>query len=194
VLARFKTENLVKASAARGVHAIIIRPPLVWGKGTQRTLAALHASASSGAVCYLGRGLNVMSNVHVEDLADIFVRALVRGKPGALYHAVSGEMNWRSLAAEVARLRRLPTRSVDLNQARTVFGETITQIVFSVCSRCRCPRTRDELEWTPHPDRLDICAELGHPNFMSINGARDDDLAGTYGARRDTETPRGTQA
>jgi nucleoside-diphosphate-sugar epimerase len=184
--ARLETENLVRSAARRGLHAMVVRPPLVWGQGIQRTFAALHASARSGAVSYLGRGLNVMSSVHVDDLADILVLALERGKPGALYHAVSGETNWRSLAAEVGRLRSLPTRSIELSEAQTLFGETITRVVFSVCSRCRCPRTREELGWLPHPDRLDVHAELAHPNFMSISGARDDDLAVNYGTRQDS--------
>jgi nucleoside-diphosphate-sugar epimerase len=185
VAARCDTENWVRAAAARGIHAMVVRPPLIWGYGTARGLAALHASARSGAICYLGPGLNVMSSIHVDDLADIYALALARGVPGALYHAVSGETNWRSLAAEVARLRDLPTRSIEFTEAQALFGDAVALVIFSVCSRSRCPRTRGELGWTPNSDRLDIFAELAHPKFMAITDARPDDLQYTYGTRED---------
>jgi len=185
VAARCATENWVRQAAARGVHAMVVRPPLIWGHGTARGLAALHASARSGAICHLGAGLNVMSSIHVDDLADIYALALERGVSGALYHAVSGETNWRSLAAEVARLRGLPIRSIDFAEAQALFGDAIALVIFSVCSRCRCPRTRGELGWTPKSDRLDIFAELAHPKFMAITEARPDDLQYTYGTRED---------
>lgn len=192
VASRCDTEDSVRAAAGRGIHAMVIRPPLIWGYGRQPGLSALHGSAHSGAVCYLGRGLNLYSSIHVDDLADIFALALERGKPGALYHAVSGETNWRSLAEEVARLRHLPTRSVDFAEAQKLFGTFVAMIIFSMCSRIRCPRTREELGWAPSPDRLDIFAEMGHPSFMEIKGASSDYFGLTYGqARHSTNASTG---
>lgn len=175
---RVQTETLVRAAANRGVHAMVVRPPMIWGHGFQRALSALHGSARSGAVCYVGRGLNVMSGVHVDDLADIFALTLTKGVAGALYHAVSGEATWRGLAAEVARLRCLPLRSVSLAEGQELFGPVIAKIVFSGCQRTRCPRTHKDLGWTPSPDRLDIFTELAHPAFM--DGAKPNSDLNTY--------------
>ncbi len=171
--ARCDTEDLVRA-AADGLLANVVRPPMIWGYGRCPPLSALHGSARSGAVCYLGRGLGAYSSIHVDDLADIFALVLERGVPGALYHSVSGETNWRSLAEEVARLRGLPTRSVGYDEARELFGPFVAHVVFAHNSRTRCPRTRAELGWSPSPDRLDIFAEMGHPTFMAIAGASGD--------------------
>jgi nucleoside-diphosphate-sugar epimerase len=171
---RVDIENVVRAAANRGIHGTVVRPPMIWGHGSQRTLSALHGSARSGAVCYLGRGLNVMSGIHVDDLADIYALTLTKGVSGALYHAVSGETSWRAFAAEVARLRGLPTRSVDIAEAEELFGNVITHIVFSCCNRSRCPRTRSELGWSPNPNRVDIFAELAHPSFMNATGPNSD--------------------
>jgi nucleoside-diphosphate-sugar epimerase len=172
--ARCDTEDLVRAAAAEGLRSNVVRPPMIWGHGRSPPLSALHGSARSGAVCYLGRGLGAYSSVHVDDLAEIFALVLERGVPGALYHAVSGETNWRSLAEEVARLRGLPTRSVGYDEARELFGPFVAHVVFAHNSRTRCPRTRAELGWSPSPDRLDIFAEMGHPAFMAIAGASGD--------------------
>jgi nucleoside-diphosphate-sugar epimerase len=171
---RCETENLVRAAVDRGISGNVVRPPLIWGYGRCPPLSALHGSARSGAVCYLGRGLGAYSSVHVDDLADVFALVLEKGVPGALYHAVSGETNWRSLAEEVARLRGLPTRSVGYEEARELFGPFVAHVVFAHNSRTRCPRTRQELGWSPSPDRLDIFAEMGHPNLMALSGASGD--------------------
>ena len=184
VEARYETEKLVRRAADRGIHTMIVRPPMIWGHGFQRMLTALHATARSGAICYLGRGLNVMSSIHVDDLAEIYALALEKGRAGALYNAVSGEQSWRAMAAEVGRLRGLPLRSVTFVEARALLGDVATQVVFSVSSRIRCPRTREELGWAPHPKRLDIFADLSHPAFMANTGALNDDLEAQFRAQQ----------
>jgi nucleoside-diphosphate-sugar epimerase len=184
VAVRCDTEALVRQSAARGIHTMVIRPPMIWGHGFQRMLTALHTTARSGAICYLGRGLNVMSSIHVDDLAEIYRLALAKGEAGALYHAVSGEHSWRALAAEIAALRALPLRSVQFGEAQKLLGDVATQVAFACSSRIRCPRTRIELGWTPRPERLDIFADLAHPAFMENTGARNDDLETQFKAPR----------
>jgi nucleoside-diphosphate-sugar epimerase len=174
---RVDTEDLVRAASKRGVHGMVVRPPLIWGPGgIARSIMCLHASARSGAVAYLGRGLNMTSNIHVEDLAEILVLAMEKGVSGALYHAVSGEQSWRAMALEVARLRGLPTRSVGIEEAEELFGKAYTNVVFRCCNRTRCPRTRKDLGWTPHPDRLDFFAELARPEYMSNTGQPNTDF------------------
>jgi nucleoside-diphosphate-sugar epimerase len=167
---KLESENLTRAASKRGIHATVIRPPMIWGYGAQRGLASLHASSRTGAICIVGHGLNVLGSIHVEDLADITLLTLEKGVSGALYHTVSGEQSFRAMAAEVARLRGLPVRSLSFAEAEELFGNRIATNNFSLNNRTRCPRTRDELGWSPKPDRLDLFAELGHPNFMAISG------------------------
>jgi hypothetical protein len=71
-----------------------------------------------------------------------------------------------------------------------LFGNAIALVIFSVCSRCRCPRTRGELGWTPKSDRVDIFAELAHAKFMAIRDTRPDDLEYTYGTPEDLVAAR----
>lgn len=178
---RVDTEALVRTAGEHGVQAMVVRPPLIWGPGgIARSLMSLHASARCGAIGYLGRGLNMTSNIHVDDLAEIFALALERGTPGALYHAVSGEQSWRALAIEIARLRGLPTRSLGMAEAEELFGHTYARVVFTSCNRTRCPRTRDELGWRPHPDRLDIFAECARSEYMSNTGEPNRDFEGYF--------------
>jgi nucleoside-diphosphate-sugar epimerase len=90
--ARKDTEELVCAAACHGIRAFVVRPSLIWGNGGCSAIANFYKSAAkTGAVCYLGRGLNLYSNVHVDDLTELYSLAIEEGTPGHLYHAVSGE-------------------------------------------------------------------------------------------------------
>ena len=165
---RHETENMVRAFKDRGVRAMIVRPPLMYGNGECKVIDDFYVSAAkTGAVCYLGAGLNLYSNVHVEDLARVFMLALEKGVAGALYHAVSGEQNYRTMAETIARLLDVPTRSVSFEEAMAIWDKFTALIGFSVCSRSRSPRTRRELGWVPHPDKLDILAEVVNPAFRA---------------------------
>jgi nucleoside-diphosphate-sugar epimerase len=42
VAARCDTENWVRAAAGRGIHAMVVRPPLIWGYGTARGRRCTH--------------------------------------------------------------------------------------------------------------------------------------------------------
>jgi nucleoside-diphosphate-sugar epimerase len=157
LLRRTETEIMVRAAAARGVRAIVVRPPILWGAGVSGVLKALYGSAAkTGEVCYVGRGLNLYSNVHVEDLAELYRLALEKGAAGALYHCVAGEVNFRALAEAVARELRCGTRSVTFETAEQIWGRFFTLIIMSTSSRSRAPRSRRELGWKPvHVDMLE---------------------------------------
>ncbi len=164
---RCETERMVRDAAEHGVRSMVIRPPLIWGNGTNNVIAAIYESArKTGAVCYMGAGLNLYSNVHVDDLAEIYRLAIEKGVSGALYHAVSGEENYRSMAERAAREMGVATRSINFGEAKTLWGDFLALIAFAMCSRSRSPRSRLELGWQPKPDRLDILEEVSNPKFL----------------------------
>nr|WP_241021897.1 NAD-dependent epimerase/dehydratase family protein [Burkholderia sp. Ac-20353] len=163
---RLEIENMVRASAARRIRALCIRPPLVWGHGGSKVIADLyHSAAKTGAVCYVGRGLNVYSNIHVDDLAEVYRLALEKGVAGALYHAVSGETSYRSIAEKIGQYLNVPTRSVTVSEAAEIWDKFMGPIVFSSCSRTRAPRTRRELGWAPSAVHLDIFNDCVDPAY-----------------------------
>ncbi|MET0378740.1 MAG: NAD-dependent epimerase/dehydratase family protein [Spongiibacteraceae bacterium] len=167
--ARHDTENLVRAGKERGIRAIVVRPPMIWGDGGCPMVKAFASSAAkTGAVCYVGRGLNLYSSVHVDDLAELYRLVLDKGEAGALYHAVSGETNFRTIAEGIARTLNVPTRSVDFAEAVTIWDKFTALVALSVCSRSRSPRARKELGWAPNPDRLDVMEETRHPSLQQF--------------------------
>ncbi|QKS02109.1 NAD-dependent epimerase/dehydratase family protein [Sphingomonas sp. CL5.1] len=164
---RVETEAFVRSAVDRGVRAIVVRPPMIWGNGGCGLIEAFYASAArTGEVCYLGRGLNLYSNVHVEDLAEVYALALERGIPGALYHCVAGEVAHRTLAERVARQLGCPLRSVGFEEAVEIWGKFLALIIMSTCSRTRSPRARIELGWAPR--HFDMLSDVTHPAYRSV--------------------------
>jgi nucleoside-diphosphate-sugar epimerase len=154
---RVETENLVRAAG----H-IVIRPPLIWGNNGCNIIQQLHKSIQkTGDCCYVGAGLNLYSNVHIMDLVEVYAAALSKGVPGALYHAVSGELNYRLMAESLAKANNVQARSVTVDEAHKIWGKFATGLIFAACSRSRAPRTRKELGWSPR--YLDVAEMFTQP-------------------------------
>ena len=167
---RTVTETKVREAAAQGVRAMVVRPPMIWGHGGSAQIPAMIDSLrTTGSVCYLGQGLNLYTHVHVDDLAEIYRLALEKGSAGALYHAVSGETSWRSIAEALSRATGSPTRSVSLEEARQVWGDFRGPLFFGVSSRSRAPRTRSELGWTPQ--HVDVLADVESGSYRAAAAA-----------------------
>jgi nucleoside-diphosphate-sugar epimerase len=166
---RLEIEKLVRDAGGRGVRAMVIRPPLIWGHGGSKIIADFYHSARvTGAVCHIGRGLNVYSNVHVDDLANLYGLALEKGAAGALYFGVAGEVSYGVMAGTIARHLGVPVRSVDVDQGCDIWDRFMARIVLCSCSRQRAPRAREELGWLPSPDRLDILEDCSHPAYALV--------------------------
>jgi len=166
IAVRVETEARVRGSADRGIRAMVVRPPLIWGHGgSKQTPAIFDSVKTTGAACYIGQGLNLYSHVHVDDLAQVYRLALERGTPGALYHAVAGEVGWRALAEGVAEAMGCEARTVTLEQAREIWGAFAGPLYFGVSSRSRSPRTRHELGWAPQ--HLDLLEDVRRGSYRA---------------------------
>ncbi|WP_340317905.1 NAD-dependent epimerase/dehydratase family protein [Rhizorhabdus argentea] len=163
---RLEIENMVRAASENGFRPMCIRPSLVWGNGGSQIIRDFyHSAKATGSVCYIGRGLNVYTNVHVEDVAVMYRLMLERGVAGALYHAASGEASYGVMAREIARHLGVGTRSVTIEQGIDIWDKFMAGVVLCSCSKVRAPRARSELGWAPHEDRLDILEDCLHPAY-----------------------------
>jgi nucleoside-diphosphate-sugar epimerase len=165
-LARVETEGLVRAAAGRGLRAMVIRPPTIWGPGDHGHVPMVYQSvAATGAACYVGEGLATYGHVHIDDIADLFARAIDTGEAGALYHGVAGEISNRWIAESVARDLNCDTRSVTMSEAAEIWGE-FGALIMSVSSRVRDSVTRKSLGWSPR--HTDMLSEIGEARLRAL--------------------------
>jgi nucleoside-diphosphate-sugar epimerase len=141
-------EQLVLAAAGKGVKAMVLRPGIVYGRGGG--IPAMWASAAKeGMVRYVGSGSQRWPVVHVEDLADLYAKALAQGSAGGIYHGISGEVEVRKLAEATAKSGGRSAKVVawPLEEARKALGP------FADClaadQRVGAPRTLQALGWKP---------------------------------------------
>lgn len=147
---RIQTEELIRHALGGDLSSYVVRPPLTYENGGSIQIPQIFESArSTDSACYLGYGLNLYSAVHVEDLAKIYCLAIERGTPGALYHPVSGEADFPTIAEAVATVVGCDTKSLDYEAACALCGPFWVDIALAVNSRAIAKRTVADLGWEP---------------------------------------------
>ena len=161
---RIKTETLVREAATADMRTCVIRPPLIYGNaGSIQIPQIFESTRKTGAACYLGYGLNLYSAVHVDDLAEAYCLAVEKGTPGALYHTVSGEANFRSIAEAIAQVVGCPTKSLDYGAACELWGPFWVDIALAVNSRSVARRAAEELGWRPR--HIDVIEDIRNGSY-----------------------------
>jgi len=154
--ARRDIELCVLAAAKRGVRSAVICPSLVYGVGHSLKrdsvqIPFLMANArAQGQVQIVGPGLNVWSNVHLDDLVALYLLVLDKAPPGAFYFAENGEASFGALGVALATRLGLPgVESLDPGLAAQRWGVPSAYFSLGSNSRVRAVRARRELGWTP---------------------------------------------
>ncbi|MBV9848887.1 MAG: NAD-dependent epimerase/dehydratase family protein [Armatimonadetes bacterium] len=159
------TQRVLDA-AWRGVQSVVIRPGLVYGHGGGMMAMLIQEARRDGVVRYIGTGENHWTMVHVDDLADLYVRAL--GAPaGTLLFGAAGDPVQARDAAEAASLGGGAggrTQSWPLEEARQVLGPLADALVLD--QQVSGARAQRLLGWNPQsPSVLD---DLAHGSYAAL--------------------------
>ena len=151
VAARHRSDELVLAAKNRDVRTIVIRPSMVYGDGASEQLPLLFRHAlSSGRSIYAESGENRWGNVFLHDLAELYLLALEKARPGSVYNIASGECSMGEIANGIAKvLGQVPAVSVPLDTAREALGQRWVDVALASNSRVDSSRARNELGWNP---------------------------------------------
>ncbi|WP_414588550.1 NAD-dependent epimerase/dehydratase family protein [Scytonema sp. PCC 10023] len=164
---RVETEEFVRSATKRNIRSIVLRPGMVFGhNGGWQVLHLLERAKGLQTVPYIGKGENIWSTVHVDDLADLYSLALEQGSPGSLFNAASAEVSAKALAEAVSHSTSLggKTESWTMEQASEVWGPVVAKIV-ATNSRVAGTKARQELGWNPH--RRTILDDVEHGSYRS---------------------------
>ncbi len=112
-LCKRAAEDLCRQAAGRGLPVVIVNPSEVYGPNDTALVTAGNlvdfCKSSPVLVCRGGTGV-----VHVEDAAEVVVRALERGRPGERYILGGENLTVRELAALTLELLGLRKRIVQV--------------------------------------------------------------------------------
>jgi nucleoside-diphosphate-sugar epimerase len=145
---------------------IVVRPAFVYGHAGGYVLRALLAVAvQRRASLYPAPGNHSWPNVHVDDLADLYLRAAA-GPAGAIYHAAAGETTPRAVAVAIGRMIGAPQRTVSLPPADAVSRVPYAGWLMGPGIRVDTTKARHVLGWAPRrPGLLD---DLEHGSYRQL--------------------------
>ena len=169
--ARVALNDAVLAAARDGVRAVVICPSLIYGAGRGVNARSIQVpwlialARKHGVPKHIGRGENIWSNVHVDDLVDLYLRALAKAPAGAFYYVENGESSMRAACQAIGRMLGLGERTepMTLEEAAAEWGEGAAGYTMGSNSRVRAIRARRELGWAPH--RPSLLHDIEHGSY-----------------------------
>lgn len=157
-------EQSALAAAERGVRSIVLRPGMVYGRGGGSVGEMVQAGREKGFVRFIGTGENRWSLIHVDDLADLYVKALEKAPAGTMLLVASGpSMVVREIAEAAASAAGVGGRveSWPLEQARERLGAYADALVLD--QQVSGAKAMRLLDWKPQAPTLleELAAESG---------------------------------
>jgi len=164
--ARVAIDNRVLASAGQGVRSVVLCNTLIYGHGGALSRESvqlprlINQARKSGVVRHVGRGANIWSNVHIDDVVTLYRLALEKAPAGTFYFVENGEASFRQMSTAIAHAMRLgEPQDWPLEAAIAEWGYEMASYGLGSNSRVRADRARKQLGWTPqHGSVLDWIA------------------------------------
>ena len=168
---RVAINDAVLGAARTGVRAVVICPSLIYGAGRGVNATSIQVpwlialTKRHGVPRHVGRGANLWSNVHIDDLVDLYLLALERAPAGAFYYVENGENSMRAACQAIGRMLGLGARTepMTLEAAAAAWGEGAANYTMGSNSRVRAVRARRELGWAPH--RHSLLEDIEHGSY-----------------------------
>ncbi|HEX8589461.1 NAD-dependent epimerase/dehydratase family protein [Pseudomonas sp.] len=154
--ARVAIDDLVLAAAKDGVRSAVLCNSLIYGHslGVHRDSVQLprliKQARKSGVVRHVGSGGNIWSNVHIEDVVELYALALEKTPAGTFYFVESGEASFRDMSNAIAEALGLgPAQDWPLKDAEAEWGYEMANYGLGSNSRVRGKNARELLGWVP---------------------------------------------
>jgi nucleoside-diphosphate-sugar epimerase len=154
--ARVEIDRLVLDAAKRGVRSAVLCNTLIYGHGAIKGSASvqlprlIRQAQKSGIVRHVGSGGNIWSNVHIDDVVELYRLALEKAPAGTFYFVESGEASFREMSAAIAEALGLGApQDWPLEEAKNEWGYEMASYGLGSNSRVRGSRARELLGWTP---------------------------------------------
>jgi nucleoside-diphosphate-sugar epimerase len=119
-------------------------------------LPALASQArKSGIARHVGRGLNIWSNVHIDDVAELYLLALEKAPAGSFLFAENGEASFREMVGAISeRLGTGAAQPWPVEDAVKEWGFERAVYALGSNSRVRGRQTRALTGWAPQHESV----------------------------------------
>ncbi|MDB5106026.1 MAG: hypothetical protein JWP91_3715 [Fibrobacteres bacterium] len=158
-------EAMALAAAKQGVRSSVLRPGIVYGRGGGIP-AMLVGAAKQGKVTYIGSGDQQWPSVHVDDLADLYVKVLTQAPAGRIWHGITAPIRVRTLAEAAAGSggAGAAVESFPLEEARKAMGPFADALAAN--QMVSAEKTKASLDWKP--SRPSIVDEVLRGSYAKV--------------------------
>lgn len=155
---RVALNDSVLAAKDQGIRTIVVCPSLIYGEGHGLSRDSIQipwlidVAKKHRVGRHLGAGRNIWSNVHIDDLVELYRVALDKAPAGSFYYAENGESSMQQAAAAVSRMLGFGGATQPMSVAEAIAewgGEGAARYTMGSNSRVRAKRARAELGWAP---------------------------------------------
>lgn len=156
----------VVALSQRGIRGAVVRPGLIYGRAGGWLAGLILRAQETGMSRYIGEGRNLTSTIHVDALADLYLKTVTNESAHGIYNAASDEVVCSMDTAHLIATHYGPgieAMSWPLEEAREALGE----LADLACVECivSSNRARCELGW--HPIALSVTSELASGSYRT---------------------------
>jgi nucleoside-diphosphate-sugar epimerase len=147
---RVACERRVLGAAKDGIQSVVIRPGIVYGRGGGIPQTMIRGAKLRGIIAFVGNGENHWPVVHVDDVADLYVRALEKGAAGSVFHAAEKDsLRVRDVAQAASEAAGVPGKISPwpLEEARKTLHAFADALVLD--QRISSEKARKILGWNP---------------------------------------------
>lgn len=148
-------DHVLKA-ADQGIRSIVIIPTMVYGigKGIHRESIQLpmlwKVVKEKGRAVYVEKGASVWSNVHIDDLAQLYLQALEKAPAGSAFYAENGAASFQEIAVAMSEKPGIgAASSISIDEAVALFGADMAHYGLASNSRVSAGKARRLLGWEP---------------------------------------------
>lgn len=149
-------QQVTRAATERGLRSIVLCNSMIYGNGlglkphSAQIPLLLAQARQSGIARHVGRGLNIWSNVHIEDVSELYLLALSHAPAGSFYYVENGEASYAQITAAIAeRLGLGAPQGWPIEEAVKEWGAGRASYSLGSNSRVSSRRARNELGWKP---------------------------------------------
>ncbi len=157
-------EQLALEMAKEGIRAVVVRPGIVYGGARGGIPSMFFGTAlKQGAAQIVGEGANHWPMVHLDDLAELYVRLVERAPAGSIFHATDASTRTvRELAEAASRAAGKDGKVsvLPLEKAKKAMGGPFAEAL-ALDQKVSSEKARTELDWRPrHEDFVPEAPQL----------------------------------
>lgn len=161
-IGRIGINKSVLAHSSQNVRTIVIVPTMIYGHGLGIKKDSIQApkmvelAKAKGIGTHIGKGENIWSNVHIQDLAALYVLALENAEAGSIFFAENGSASFKEIALAINKRFNFgeETASIDIDEAIKLWNPEGAHFAFGSNSRVKSDKARKMLGWTPKYNSL----------------------------------------